>query len=155
MFSFRINEVFLFILHSIHQRSLSSFTACAKYIFKELHLSFSGKTNEKLRTKLGKQFAGKICMYVEEKQVERKSHPQGSNNCQSNACTHPRHVHILTLILILTHSHLTHSHLDTHRDRDNALHPHDLKSNARGKRSKRALEAWTEGWRRGWRKGKM
>lgn len=43
-----------------------------------------------------------------------------------------------------TQTHVTHtSHTRTHRD--NSLHPHDLLSNARGKRSKRALEASTEG----------
>lgn len=80
-------ELKLFTLHQKSQKSqFYGDTACVEYIFKELHLSFSGKTNEKRRTRLGKQFAGK----TDEKQVERQSQPQGSNSCQSNACTHPR-----------------------------------------------------------------
>lgn len=57
-----------------------------------------------------------------------------------------------THIYTHTHSHLAHAHRDRGRSRDNSLRPHDLKSNARGKRSKRALEVTTEGIQR-WREG--
>lgn len=109
------------------------------------------QTNEdRSRTKLGKQL-----------QQERSSSGRRNGTKESlaprKAATAANQMHVRTPDMCTsshtirythTQAHVTHtSHTRTHRD--NSLHPHDLLSNARGKRSKRALEASTEGCEEG------